>query len=181
MSAIRVSAPMRRPVRVWRSRPPTPPRIPVGSRPDGWQRACTYAPIASKFLGDGSRCLHHLRVACRPVTRCNPRRRAVAPTRPEPDRGSFLETPSAAASVGHERSVVAALVAVSSSGRALRPHATFLSASPVIGPMPNRNARRATPDEDGGAQRRCRLRGSRRTSAGGVVDGTVSAQVEKCE
>jgi hypothetical protein len=66
------------------------------------------------------------------------------------------------------------------SGRALRPHATFLSASPVIGPMPNRNARRATPDEDGGAQRRCRLRGSRRTSAGGVVDGTVSAQVEKC-
>ena len=108
----RVSVARRPPVLRWRSRPPIPPRIPVRSRPDGWQRACTYAPIASTFLGDGPRCLHHLRVACRPVTRCNPRRRAVAPARPEPDRGSFLETPSAAASVGHERSVVAALVAV---------------------------------------------------------------------
>ncbi|MEY5031654.1 MAG: hypothetical protein RL354_685 [Planctomycetota bacterium] len=192
----RVSVARRPPVLRWRSRPPIPPRIPVRSRPDGWQRACTYAPIASKFLGDGSRCLHHLRVACRPVTRCNPRRRAVAPTRPEPHWGSFLEAPSAAASVGHERSVVAALGAVSTIRADTTPRQrdtrtgwrfARTPASAVIGPMRDRRADHAVPDEGGGhharhlsarGDARCRPRGPQRITHSGPVDGSAHTESE---
>ena len=109
---------------------------------------------------------------------------------------SRLRTPSAATSVGHERSVVAALGAVSTiradttpRQRDTRTGRRFARtpASAVIGPMLDRRADHAVPDEGGGhharhlsarGDARCRPRGPQRITHSGAVDGSARTESE---